>query len=137
MRTTGVTVTKASSAFVLAAGLYSRADEYSNLFISNYPDLYIRDAMRRVPAPPTSASSASGVLDASLAGSRSARGAGVCRVGRLAAIREQNAEIAAGQVGQPPAPTGQTTRSAVNAHGRLRTPEEFADVVLKRARTAR
>src|SRR6185295_2038353 len=50
----------------------------------------------------------------------------------VAALREQNAIIAAGQVGRPPAPPGQTFQLTVNATGRLSDPRQFERLVLKR-----
>jgi hydrophobe/amphiphile efflux-1 (HAE1) family protein len=49
----------------------------------------------------------------------------------IAAIREQNLEISAGTIGGPPRPSGSTTQFSINAQGRLSTPEEFGDIVLK------
>src|SRR6185369_11137830 len=50
----------------------------------------------------------------------------------VAALREQNAIIAPGQIGRPPAPAGQTFQITVNAHGRLTDPREFERLILKR-----
>src|SRR5262249_58373279 len=51
----------------------------------------------------------------------------------LTAIGEQNLQVAAGQIGQPPAPKGQQFQLAVNTLGRLTTPEQFGDIILKAA----
>ena len=59
VKNTGVTILKTTPAIVLAIGFYSEDGSLSNLFISNYLDLYVRDEIRRVRAPPTCASSAS------------------------------------------------------------------------------
>src|SRR3954452_5354156 len=48
VQTTGVSVNKVSSSFVLAAGFYSENNRYDPLFISNYLDVYVRDALKRV-----------------------------------------------------------------------------------------
>src|SRR5262249_41150099 len=48
VQTTGVSVNKNSGSFVVAFGFYSANKEYDNLFISNYLDLYVRDAIKRV-----------------------------------------------------------------------------------------
>ena len=45
----GVTVTKSSTGFVLAAGVYDRNQRYDSLFLSNYLDVFVRDALKRVP----------------------------------------------------------------------------------------
>jgi len=49
VKTTGVTIAKNSSAFVLAAGLYAAHGEYDSLWISNYADVFLKDAIKRVP----------------------------------------------------------------------------------------
>ena len=49
VNSTGITITKANSNFVFAAGFYSENGEYSNLFISNYLDVYVKDALKRIP----------------------------------------------------------------------------------------
>jgi len=48
-RNTGITISKANSNFVFAAAFVSKDKRYSNLFISNYLDVYVRDALRRIP----------------------------------------------------------------------------------------
>jgi HAE1 family hydrophobic/amphiphilic exporter-1 len=138
VRNTGVTITKTTPAIVVAAGFYSEAPgggegPLSNLFISNYLDIYVRDPIKRLP----------GVAEVRIFGERryamrlwldpvrlAARGLTAADV--VAALREQNAIIAAGQVGQPPAPPGQTFQITVNASGRLKDPREFERLVLKR-----
>src|SRR6267142_4220381 len=49
VRQLGVTVTKAATNFVLAAGAYAEQGEYDSLFLSNYIDIYVKDALKRVP----------------------------------------------------------------------------------------
>ena len=49
----------------------------------------------------------------------------------VAAIGEQNLQVAAGQIGQPPSPRGQQFQLTINTQGRLVDPEEFADIVVK------
>src|SRR5207247_2573669 len=49
----------------------------------------------------------------------------------VAALREQNVQVAAGQVGQPPTPSGQALQVTLSTLGRLREPKEFEDVILK------
>src|SRR5262249_61919692 len=51
----------------------------------------------------------------------------------VSALREQNVQVAAGQVGQPPAPDGQMYQISVRAAGRLSDPKEFDRIVVKRA----
>src|SRR3954467_13835915 len=49
VRALGVTVNKQQTGFVLAAGVYSAKGEYDSLFLSNYIDVYVKDALKRVP----------------------------------------------------------------------------------------
>src|SRR4029077_16384402 len=105
----GVIIAKTTPAIVVAAGFYSEDPALSNVFVSNYIDLYVRDELKRIP----------GIADVRVFGERkyamrlwldpvrlAARGLTAADV--VAPLREQNAIIAAGQVGKPPAPTGQT-----------------------------
>src|SRR5271167_4343813 len=132
VKNTGIIITKQFSGFVLAAGLYADKAQYSSLFISNYLDVYVKDALKRVP----------GVGDATIFGERkyamrlwldpsrlAARGLTATNV--LAALEEQNVQVAAGQVGQPPARKGQAYQISVRAIGRLSEAKEFDNIILK------
>jgi hydrophobic/amphiphilic exporter-1 (mainly G- bacteria), HAE1 family len=129
---TGVTITKANSNFVFAAAFLSPSGRYSNLFISNYIDVYVKDALKRIP----------GVGDVIIFGERkyamriwldperlAARNLTASDV--VSALTEQNVEIPAGQVGQPPANAGQKYQITVNVVGRLTDPAQFDNIVLK------
>ena len=130
---TGVTVGKASSDFVLGAGFYSDRGQFSNLFISNYMDLYVRDAVKRIK----------GVGDVIIFGERkyamrlwldpvrmAKRGLTASDV--VNALREQNVQVAAGQIGEAPIPNDQRFEISVRAAGRLSDPKEFENIVLKK-----
>src|SRR5262249_16241018 len=54
-----------------------------------------------------------------------------------AALREQNMQVAAGQIGQPPVPRGQPEQLTLETLGRLREPEQFANVVIRSTRDGR
>src|SRR5579864_7867844 len=129
---TGVTITKGLSGFVFAAAFYSDSNKYSGLFISNYVDVYVSDAIKRVP----------GVANVTIFGQReysmrlwldpsrlAARGLTATDV--VSALREQNVQVAAGQIGQPPAPKGQAFQISVRAMGQLVEPSEFDNIILK------
>ena len=129
---TGITITKANPNFVLVAGFISPDHSLSNQFISNYIDVYIRDAVKRVP----------GVGDVIVFGERkyamrvwldparlAARGLTALDVTN--ALQEQNVEIAAGQVGSPPNSGTQDFQMAVRVVGRLSDPRQFENIVLK------
>lgn len=128
----GITITKGLSGFVFAAAFYSDNNKYSGLFISNYVDVYVSDAIKRV----------AGVANVTIFGQReyamrlwldpnrlAARGLTATDV--INALSEQNVQVAAGQIGQPPAPPGQTFQISVRAMGQLTDPSEFDNIILK------
>ncbi len=128
----GLTVTKGNTGFVMAAGVYAENAQYDALFLSNYLDVFVRDALKRIP----------GVADVIVFGERkyamrlwldpirlAARGISAGDVTN--ALREQNVQVAAGAVGQPPVETGQLYQISVRAAGRLSEPEQFDNIVLK------
>ena len=129
---TGVTVSKNSGNFVLAAGFFSEGNKYSRLFISNYLDVNVVDALKRVP----------GVGNVIIFGERkyamrvwldplklAKRGLTAGDV--TSALQEQNVQVAAGAVGQPPAEPNQQFQLSVRVAGRLTTPEEFGNIIVK------
>ncbi|HVG86745.1 MAG TPA: efflux RND transporter permease subunit, partial [Vicinamibacterales bacterium] len=132
VRTNGITVTKVTAGFMGGIGFFSRDNRYSNLYISNYLDLYVRDALKRVP----------GVGDVIIFGERryamrlwldpsqlAARRLTASDV--LNALREQNVQVAAGSIGASPAPENQTFQLSVRAEGRLYDASQFENVVIK------
>ena len=134
VQTTGVGINKNSGSFVVAFGFYADHNQYDNLFISNYLDVYVRDALKRIK----------GVGDVIIFGERkysmrlwldplklAARNLTASDV--VNALREQNVQVAAGSVGQPPEPSTQGFQISVRAAGRLSEPREFDHIVLKRA----
>ena len=132
VRTTGITVSKQSTGFVMAVGVYAENNAYDSLFLSNYIDVYVKDALKRVP----------GVSDVTIFGERkySMRlwlEPNLLAARRLTAgdvvnaLREQNVQVAAGSLGQAPAPAGQMYQLSVRALGRLREAAEFDNIILK------
>ncbi len=132
VKNTGVTITKANSNFVFAAAFISPGGRYSDLFISNYVDVYVKDALKRIP----------GVGDALIFGERkyamriwldtdklAARNLTATDV--VNALSEQNVEIPAGQVGQPPSDPQQKYQITVSVVGRLSDPAQFNNIVIK------
>ncbi len=131
---TGITITKVSNNFVFAAGFFTRDARYSNEFISNYLDVYVRDAIKRVP----------GVGDVIIFGERKYAMRIWLDPAKLAtrsltatdvvnALVEQNVEIPAGQLGQPPSNPNQAFQIPVRVVGRLTDPAQFDDIILKRS----
>ncbi len=132
VKNTGIIITKQIGGFVLGAGVYSDNEQYDSLFLSNYLDVYVKDALKRVK----------GVGDAIVFGERkyamrlwldpskmAQRGLTATNV--LSALQEQNVQVAAGQIGQPPSPEGKAYQISVRAVGRLSEASEFDNVILK------
>jgi hydrophobic/amphiphilic exporter-1 (mainly G- bacteria), HAE1 family len=135
VRTTGVTVIKNTAGFMGGLGFYSRGNRYSAQFISNYLDLFVRDALKRVP----------GVGNVIIFGERKYAMRLWLDPARLAArrltagdvvgaLREQNLQVAAGALGDAPADAGQMYNLSIRALGRLTEPVQFEDVVVKAGR---
>jgi HAE1 family hydrophobic/amphiphilic exporter-1 len=131
VRTNGISVNKSSAGFLGAIGFYSTDNRYDTLFLSNYVDLYLRDAIKRVP----------GVSNVIIFGERkfamrlwldpdklAARSLTAGDV--VNALREQNVQVAAGSVGDSPAPANQMYQLSVRAMGRLREVTDFESVVV-------
>jgi len=132
VKATGITITKSSSDFVFGAAVYSPDDRYDTLFMSNYLDVYVKDTIKRVP----------GVADVFIFGERKysmrlwldpvrMASRGLTASDMVNALQEQNVEVAAGQVGQPPIKAGQQFQISVRAIGRLSEPSQFEDIILK------
>ncbi|HEY9649229.1 MAG TPA: efflux RND transporter permease subunit, partial [Coleofasciculaceae cyanobacterium] len=129
---TGVRVSKQSSSILLAIGLYTEKGEYDNTFLSNYADLYLVDALKRLE----------GVGDVRIFGERKyamriwldpneLASRGLTSQDVVSALREQNLQVGAGGIGQQPAPDGQMYQLSLRAVSRLTDPSQFEDVVLK------
>src|ERR1700690_3974410 len=132
VKATGITITKSSSDFVFGAGVYSPDDRYDPLFMSNYLDVYVKDSLKRVP----------GVADVIIFGERKysmrlwldpvrMASRGLTASDAVSALQEQNVDVAAGQVGQPPIKAGQEFQISVRAIGRLSEASQFESIILK------
>ena len=138
VRAIGVTTKKRSADILLCISLYSEDNPatgrpyYDSLYLSNYTTIQLKDAIARLE----------GVGDVLVMGqqdysmrvwldpdklqSRNLTVGDVIKV-----LREQNVQVAAGQIGQPPVPKGQDFQFTLSTLGRLTTPEQFADIILK------
>jgi HAE1 family hydrophobic/amphiphilic exporter-1 len=132
VQTQGVTTRKKTTSILQIITLSSPDGRYDSLFLANYATINLRDELSRLP----------GVGDVIIFGA----GQYSLRVwldpGQLAArnltpadvvnaIRGQNQQVAAGQVGAPPAPRDQDFQITVNVPGRLANPQEFGDIIVK------
>ncbi|HJZ55091.1 MAG TPA: efflux RND transporter permease subunit, partial [Gemmataceae bacterium] len=132
----GINVKKQSPNTLMIVNLVSPDGRYPDTYLSNYATIQIRDELSRLPG-------VAGVgylgqrdysmrawLDPDKLAARSLTAGDV-----VAAISEQNLQVAAGQTGQPPSPRGQQFQLTINTKGRLVDPEEFADIVVKVGQT--
>ena len=129
---TGVTVTKNSGTFIMAIVLQSTNPKYDKLFLSNYAEINIENALKRVR----------GVSNVLIFGQRryamriwidphklEARNLAASDV--INALQEQNVEVAAGSIGGAPEASTQPFTISVRAVGRLSTPQEFENIIVR------
>jgi multidrug efflux pump len=132
IKATGVTTKKRSPDILLAIGIYSPDHSRDQLYLSNYALIHLRDELSRLP----------GVSDVTMFGQRDYSMRIWLDPNKLAvrnmtagdvvrALREQNLQVAAGQVGQSPAVAGQETQVTLSTLGRLALPEQFGKIIIK------
>ena len=132
IKQTGVTVRKQSPDILLGIALYSPNGRYDQLYLSNFAIMQVKDELARLE----------GVSDVFIFGQRdnsmrvwvdpealAARGLSASDVAQ--AIRDENAPVAGGAIGQRPAPKGQQLQMTLSTLGRLFEPEQFGEIVLK------
>ncbi|SDJ96116.1 multidrug efflux pump [Ferrimonas sediminum] len=127
----GISVNKTSSGFLMVLGFVSQDGSMNKADIADYVAANIQDPMSRV----------AGVGDITLFGAQYAMRIwldplklnqfSLSTNDVVAAIREQNAQVSAGQLGGTPSVQGQQLNATVSAQSRLQTPQEFRDIVLK------
>src|SRR5262249_41881111 len=128
----GVHVRKSIPSILLAVHLYSPDESRDMLYLSNYATLHIKDVLARVP----------GIGDVQFQGAREyamriwldpdkAAAYALSASDVLAALRAQNLQVSAGILNQPPTPADEAYQINVEALGRLTTPEQFADIIVK------
>ncbi len=132
VKATGITIDKNSTAMVLLYVLNSKNNEYDVKFLTNYIDRYIKDSLQRT----------NGVANVMIFGERifsirlwldpfKLASKGLTASDVVSALSEQNIQVAAGQVGGAPNNDNQTIQMNIQVPGRLKTPEEFDDMVIK------
>jgi len=134
----GINTKKKSTNILLLASLFSPDGRFDELYLVNYATLRLRDVLSRIQGVgeviifPASDYAMRIWLEPRQLKSRSLTTEDV-----LAALREQNVQVAAGQIGQPPAPTGQNFQYSVNVLGRLSDIEQFEEIIVKTAEGGR
>ncbi len=132
VRALGVTTTKQSPDLTLVVHLTSPTGRYDEIYLRNYATLQVRDVLARIPGAGSVQLFGSGDyamrvwIDPDKAASRSLTASDI-----VAAIREQNVQVAAGSVGKPPEDAPVPFELQINAKGRLLDEEEFGNIVVK------
>src|SRR6476661_1324678 len=130
----GVTTKKKSPSILLCVNIIAPDGRYDQLYLSNFAAISVKDDLARIK----------GVGDVAFLGPRDYSMRVWIDPDKLAArdltandvinaVREQNRQVAAGRLGQPPVPTGQSVQFQlpINAAGRLTSEQQFEDIVLK------
>ncbi len=128
----GITIKKKTPDLLLIVSFLSPNDRYDDIYLSNYATIYAKDELFRVD----------GVSDITYLGQRdysirvwldpqklASRNMAATDVAD--AIRSQNLQAVAGQIGSPPAPAGQSSQAPLATVGRLAVPEQFGDIIVK------
>jgi len=132
VRQIGVTTEKSSPNLTMVVHLVSPDDSLDALYLRNYGQMNIRDELLRIPGMGSVFMFGAGDyamriwLDPAKLAARNLTTSEV-----VGAIREQNAQVAAGTVGASPAPKGTEFQLSVNTQGRLASEEEFADIIVR------
>ena len=134
----GVTVKKASPDLMMVVHLYSPSDTRDQLYLSNYATLQVKDVLARLP----------GVGDVNIVGARdyamriwldpekvAARGMTAGEV--VSAMQAENVQVSSGVLNQPPVQSPGAFQLSVETLGRLSTPEQFGDIVIRTDPTGR
>jgi multidrug efflux pump len=132
LKQTGVTTRKMSPDILMSVNLISPGGRYDQLYLSNYAWMRCRDELLRLE----------GISDVFISGQHdysmrlwldpeklASRNLGAGDV--VAAVREQNQQVACGRIGQQPVAPGQETEITLTTLGRLTTPEQFGDIILR------
>ncbi len=134
----GVEVKKKSTSMILAVTLSSPDGRYDDMFLSNYASTQVLDVLARV----------NGVGEVTIMGAkdfgmriwmdpRLLKARGLTTTDVMAALREQNVQVAAGKIGEPPAKAGQSFEYTVTTLGRLEDPEQYRKIIVKRGADGR
>jgi len=132
VRQIGVTTEKSSPNLTMVVHLVSPDNSRDALYLRNYGQLNVRDELLRIPGMGSVLMFGAGDyamrvwLDPTKLAARSITTGEV-----IAAIREQNAQVAAGSVGAPPTPGATEFQLAVNTQGRLTSESQFADIIVR------
>ena len=132
VRALGVTTQKRSPTLTMVVHLASPSHRYDALYLSNYSVLHVQDELSRLPGVGQALTFGAGTyamrvwLDPNKLAARSLTTGDVVQ-----ALREQNVQVSAGSLGGPPQARHSDFQVAINVQGRLKTTEDFGNVVIK------
>src|SRR5213592_1132638 len=132
VRQLGVTTTKQSPDLTMVVHLFSPNDRYNEIYIRNYAVLQVKDVLARIPGAGDVEVFGSGDyamrvwLNPDKIAAQNLTASDV-----VSAIREQNVQVAAGAIGQQPVSRPVDFELQINAKGRLVSPEEFGQIIVK------
>ena len=132
VRQYGVTTQKQSPTPLMFVDMFSSNDQFDALYLRNYLRLHVKDELSRIP----------GIGDVILYGAgdyamrvwldpNKLAARGITAQDAISAIRQQNVQVSAGQLGAEPAPQNNEFLISINVQGRLKTEQEFGDIILK------
>ncbi|WP_020565544.1 efflux RND transporter permease subunit [Methylosarcina fibrata] len=131
----GVTVKKVSTDILLVVGLYSEDDRFDETFLSNYAVINLQNPLARLPGVGQIAVRGAGPYSMRVwLNPEKLRYFSLTTLDVIGAIQSQNLQVAAGQLGGPPAPVNQAFQFTVNSLGRLADVSQFENIVIKSAR---
>ncbi|GAB3580606.1 efflux RND transporter permease subunit [Hymenobacter daeguensis] len=127
----GLTVRKRNPSILMLVALYAPKGTHNATFLDNYTNVYIKDALLRTKGVGDIVTRADDFSMRLWLKPDKLSQLGVTAGDVSAAIQEQNAQIAAGSIGAPPQQMGQTFEYIVNVQGRLKSTEEFGNIIVK------
>ena len=127
----GLTVRKRNPSILMLVALYAPKATHGATFLDNYANLYIKDALLRTKGVGDIVSRADDFSMRLWLKPDKLSQLGITANDVLAAVQEQNAQIAAGSIGAPPQQMGQTFEYIVMVQGRLTTTKQFGDIIVK------
>ena len=134
----GITIRKKTPDILMIVNFYSPDRRYDDIYLSNYATINVRDELLRVP----------GVSDITYQGQRDysircwlqpqkMAACNITAVDVASAIRNQNLDAPAGWIGQPPTDEGQAIALPIDTLGRLNSPEQFGNIIVKASMSSR
>ncbi len=131
----GVVVQKNSTAILQIVTLTSPDARYDSLYLSNYATIKLRDEIARLPGVGNAVVFGAGQYSMRIwLDPNKMQARGLVPQDVIQALQQQSEQVTAGQIGAPPAPSGQTFQYTLNVAGKLSDPAEFADVIVKTGR---